>query len=423
MRILFVVKSKTIETLGVQYLAAVVKQAGHEAKIVEIEDAIHHARLLQPDIIGFSVMTGSQERVIKVAGAIKNLWPKGKKKPMIIVGGPHATFFPKDFEDDPNIDMIIPGEAEQAIADLLESGIKYGGINSLPWPDRTDFQGHVIRDFIASRGCTNACNYCYNEAWSRLFPALRKVRTRHAKDVVEEVRSTNPEFVYFQDSTFGINTTWLREFSQHYRRYVNAPYHVHMRPDQITPERVLLLHDSNCVSMKTALETASGRLRKLINRGNTNNADMYAAAKLLKKWGIALIMQNILGLPTATIEDDLETLEVNIKCKPAYAWSSIFQPYPATKLALFCEGNKLYTGDYSEIGDNFFDKSVLNISPEQKEQVACLQRIFAFCVEMQIMPKIEDLTWERLPKFIHNAMRRIGDDRMFPSISSRLYPV
>jgi radical SAM superfamily enzyme YgiQ (UPF0313 family) len=127
-------------------------------------------------------------------------------------------------------------------------------------------------------------------------------------------------------------------------------------------------------------------------------------------------MQNIIGLPTATIEEDMATLEVNIKCRPAYSWVSIFQPYPATELAIYCEKEGIYLGDYSEIGDNFFDKSVLNIDDEHKEQVACLQRIFAFCVEMQVMPKVEDLNWERLPKFIHTTMRKVGDKRMFPGI-------
>jgi hypothetical protein len=164
------------------------------------------------------------------------------------------------------------------------------------------------------------------------------------------------------------------------------------------------------------LETASERLRKLINRGVQKNEDVYVASMLLNKWNIALILQNIIGLPTATIEDDLETLEVNVKCQPSYSWVSIFQPYPLTDLAKYCEQEGIYSGDYGEIGDSFFDKSVLNISELHKEQLACLQRIFAFCVEMQIMPAIEDLTWEKLPKFIHTAMRKVGDRRMFPGI-------
>jgi len=328
-----------------------------------------------------------------------------------------VTFFPQGYDW---ADHAIQGEGENWIADYL-SGKRlkmdaFPDIDSIPHPDRTDFPDMPISDFIASRGCGWDCGYCYNGAWAKLFPNIPRIRTRSVDDVIKEIIHVNPQFVYFQDSTFGANMGWMREFSNKYRYLVNIPYHVHLRPNQINEERVLLLHDSNCVSVKIALETSSDRLRKLINRGKTNNEDAYVAARLLRKWNIKLIMQNILGLPTATIEDDLETLEVNIKCRSAYAWSSIFQPYPLTELAKFCEKEKLYTGNYSEIGDNFFDKSILNISNKHKEQVACLQRIFAFSVETQVMPKISDLTWKRLPKFIHNAMRKVGDRRMFPGV-------
>jgi anaerobic magnesium-protoporphyrin IX monomethyl ester cyclase len=288
----------------------------------------------------------------------------------------------------------------------------------MPHPDRADFPGMKIRDFIASRGCANSCAYCFNSTWNKMFPSIAGVRTRSVEDVIKELQSIpDAEFFYAQDSCFLPNIKHMRAFSSLYRRKINIPYHVHLRPNQVNEERVLLLHDSNCVSVKIALETTSDRLRKLINRGNTKNTDAYIAARLLRKWNIALILQNMIGLPTATIEDDLETLEVNIKCRPAYAWVSIFQPYPATELSKYCEKEKIYTGDYSEIGDNFFDKSVLNISEEHKEQVAVLQRIFAFCAEMQVMPKVSDLTWERMPKFVHNAMRKVGDKRMFPNVT------
>ena len=417
MKVLFVVKSMAIEPLGPMYLAAVVKQAGHEAKIIDVENAFMFSKLWKPEMIGFSVMTGDQKRFIALAGEIKDYWVRKKNAPAILVGGPHVTFFPEDFKDNDNINMVVKGEGEDILAELLHSPVQYPSIDDFPWPDRTDFAGHRIRDFIASRGCSyNKCGYCYNGAWTKLFPDLAQVRTRSVGDVINEINSTAAEFVYFQDSTFAPSMKWMREFAVAYRRSINIPYHVHLRPNQVTEERVLLLHDSNCVSVKIALETASDRLRQLINRGNTNNKDALTASRLFKKWDIQLILQNILGLPTATIEDDLATLEVNIQCKPAYAWSSIFQPYPATELGDWCKKEGLYLGDYSEISDSFFDKSVLNIPEEHKEQIVCLQRIFAFCVEMQIMPEIRDLTYETLPMFIHKSMRKIGDRRMFPGI-------
>jgi len=409
MKVLLVVKSKAIETLGVMYLASVVKQAGHECRIMDINEARLTVREYKPDLIGYSIMTGDN----KLFAEFDNDTAMMPFKNLNVVGGPDPTFFPEGYDW---ADYIVKGEGENWMAEYLDSKYSYPTLDSIPWPDRTDFPNMRIRDFIASRGCNWNCSYCFNSTWNKMFPELARVRTRDAKDVVNEIVATDPEFVYFQDSCFAVNIAWMREFSKVYRSRANIPYHCHLRPNMVNEERALLLHDSNCVSVKCALETGSNRLRKLINRGHTNNEDAYVAARWLKKWDIKLILQNILALPTATIKDDLFTLEVNIRCKPAYAWCSIFQPYPATELANLCVKEGYYKGDFSEIGDNFFDKSVLEITEEHKEQVAVLQRIFAFCVEMQVMPKIEDLTWERLPKFVHEVMRKIGDKRMLPGM-------
>ena len=413
MRVLLVVKSKMMETLGPMYLSSVIKKSGHEAKIVDLSSAYDYAIKWEPEIIGYSVLTGDRDK-------FKNLNDRLRKvlKFKSIVGNCDPTFFPEGYGW---ADEIVKGEGENWINKFLtkDNYATYDNIDEIPWPDRTSFPNMKIRDVISSRGCSyGKCGYCYNSAWEKMFPDIPKLRIRKAQDVVNEIASIKPipEFVYFQDATFGTSIKWLKEFSQKYKSQVNIPYHAHLRPNQITEERVRLLHESNCVSVKIALETASDRLRTLINRGDANNEDVLFAARLLKENKIVLILQNILGLPSSTIEEDLATLEINIECKPGYAWSSIFQPYPMTDLAMLCEKEGYYTGNYSEIGDNFFDESILNFTSEHKEWIACLQRVFAFCVEMQVLPKINDLTWNNLPKFIHNTMRKVGDKRMFPNI-------
>lgn len=207
--------------------------------------------------------------------------------------------------------------------------------------------------------------------------------------------------------------TWLKEFVKDYRKVAWYPYHCHLRPEQVTTERVILLKKSNCVSVRIALETASPGLRKLINRERVRLIDVKNAAELLRGNGISLMIQNMLGLPTATIEDDLSTLAFNIECQPAHAWSSIFVPYPGTVLGDQCKANGWYKGDYSDISDSFFNKSVLEVSEKQKWQTYCLQKIFSLCVETKTMPGLKDLNYKNLPMFVHRAMRNQGDKRLY----------
>lgn len=411
MRVMLVVKTKVMENLGVMYISSVVQRAGHECWIVSLPEMVGSAHEWKPDIIGLSIMTGDQDKFHHQVTLLKTTH---KWKPTIILGGPHPTFFPEDCCE--WSDVILPGEVENEISELLGSGHRYPDLDSIPWPDRKDFPGMVIRDFISSRGCPHDCHYCYNDRWNKLFPEIKKVRTRSVKDVIAEVSQVAPKFAYFQDSCFAVSMRWMLDFADLYSRKVNIPYHCHLRPDQVTEDRAKLLKKSNCYSTRIALETASDRLRKLINRAHTTNEETYTAAENLRKYGIKLMVQNILCLPTSTIEDDLHTLEVNIITQPDYAWCSIFVPYPGTVLGDLCIQNGWYKGDYEDITDSFFDHSVLDISPLYREQSYYLQKVFALCVKVKELPKPEELTAERFPGLVHRLMRKDGDNILYGGV-------
>jgi anaerobic magnesium-protoporphyrin IX monomethyl ester cyclase len=412
MKILLVVKSKVMENLGVMHLSSVAKHAGNECKITDINDALLVAVVWRPQIIGFSIMTGDREKFRLLAQEIQEDWPD-MDDPAIVVGGPDVTFFPEGYEW---ANVIISGEAENPFAELLGSPHRYPNIDSIPWPDRTDFPDMKIRDFIASRGCAWKCRYCSQDRWSALHPELPRVRHRRVDDVVAECAEVGGKFNYFQDSAFGLNLKWLNEFSPKYAKTVRAPFHVHARPSQITDEYAGLLSHAGCYSLRFALETASTDLRKLIGRGMTTNEEALNASESCRKYGIKFMVQNILSLPKSTIEDDLATLEMNIRCRPHYAWASIFSPFPGTDLGDQCVEEGWFNGDYNAISDSFFDKSVLNFSDEYKEQSYYLQKCFALAVEVQEMPNVEELTSERFPLLVHRLTRKQGDSRLYRGI-------
>lgn len=407
MKVLFVVKSKFMESLGCMYLKSVIQYGcNHECKIVDIREARDFIPVWNPDIIGFSIMTGDMEKFHALEYSIR----KRKNCPTIIVGGQDPTFFPEGYDW---ADMIIKGEAEQAIADMMGTGQIYGDINSFPWPARDDFPNMKVRDFITSRGCPYKCTYCYNAKWSRLFPEQRGVRIRNVDDVIKEIKFANPEYVYFQDSCFGVNMEWMNDFANLYSNEIRLPYQCNFRPEQITEQRAKLLQMSDCAAVRMALESASSRLRSLIGRNSVGLKQVREASEILREYNIQFMLQNVLGLPTSTIEDDLFTLETNINFRPTYSWASIYQPYAGTLLGDMCQEEGWYKGDYSDISDSFFDTSYLEITPEHREQLEILQKVFELCVRTKYLPEPSELTYVNLPKLVHKVTRLSGDRKLY----------
>ena len=265
-------------------------------------------------------------------------------------------------------------------------------LDTIAFPDRECVfkYKHVfcgpIKHFIAGRGCPFDCTYCFNASYSALYKGKgRRVRWRSVDNVLAEIKEviakSPTQVVYFQDDTFITYRSWLREFAQKYEKEIGLPYHCHVRADLITGEIAGLLCDSGCNGVHLAIESGNEEVRKKLLKRPMSNWQILDAVYTHKDVGkiYNIMTQNILGLPDTTIEDDIKTLELNIECRPLYAWASIFHPYPRTQLGEYAKRSGLYTGDFSDLSNNFFDESPLNIPHANK--VANLQKLFALAVE------------------------------------------
>lgn len=404
--ILFLTKPFVIEPLGIMHLSSVLKQKGHVTEIATTnEDLELKLDRFNPDIIAYSMMTGDQEFYNNIN---KNLKKNYKFK--AIAGGPHPTFFP-EFLKDSSFDAICLGEGEEAILDLAENLksktilnfhfkdnekiIKnpirplIKNLDTLPFPDRDlvfkypNINQGPIKHFLASRGCPYNCSYCFNESYSKIYKDKgKRVRFRSVDNLLEEVKQvinkSPTKFIYFQDDTFILNKEWLNEFSQKYKDKINLPYHCHTRANLVNESIVKTLKESQCYSIHIAAESGNEGVRKNILNRNMSNEQIINSTHLFRQYGIKTMLQNILGLPFTNLKNDFETLELNINANPDYAWASIFQPYPKTILGEKCVKERIYTGNFSDIANNFFDSSVLNI--KNKNEISNLQKLFAISV-------------------------------------------
>jgi len=437
--LLFIVKEIDNEPQGILLISSLLKQAGHQVSLAVAteEDPVEAAVRLRPDVVGYTVYTGSHPWYLELNRRIR------AKVPGIfsIFGGPHPTFFPEMIEQE-GVDGLCIGEGEYAALELMNAlerngdgvrltqpGIanwwfKLNGevvrnplrplltseeLDVLPFSDRELlYTAHrqsrrtKIKPFITGRGCPYDCAFCFNKAYSDLYGGQgRRFRRRSVDNVLRELKEVTSQhdvrFVLFMDDTFILQDRWLQEFMPRYRTEIGLPFWCQVRANLVTEEKVALFQDAGCVSVSFGLEAGNDRLRNAVLNRNMSREEILGAAETLRRHGIAFMTNNMLGLPTGTLETDLETLELNAQCRPAYANVFLFQPYPKTALGEWACEQGWMMGSFDDLSGSVSDDTIIKFGSEtEKRQIENLQKLFALGVEFPwLLPAIRRLI--RLP--------------------------
>lgn len=437
MRVLFVEKQIDYEPQGIMQLSSNLRQAGHEVAltIAAQEDPVQVARQFEPDILGYSVMTGSQRYYFDLNQQIRQAL---NGKPVFTAfGGPHPTFFP-DMLEEPGVDGICVGEGEGPIVDLANAlgngGLKPDIANwwfkidgeivknpvrplerdlgAFPRPDRAliyDKHAYLraapIKHFLAARGCPYQCTYCFNHAYYQIYKREKRGYQRPVDQMIDEVnwvRSRWPlEHAVFIDDLFIIFDDWLEEFAEKWPREVGLPFFCNVRADLVVrgPHKIALLKQAGCTTVSMGVEAANDRIRTELLKRHMTQDHIIQAGRIIRDAGIHVTSTNIAGLPTSTIEDDLATMRLNAQARISYAHVFLFQPYPGTELGQFTQDNDFMVGTFEDIPTIAWDSSILVFeNPQQQSQLAHLQRWFAIGVEYPWMEPII----RRLIKLPHN---------------------
>ncbi len=399
------------EFVGPMYIASAVKARGHTCRLAggqSLRDFEGVLESYRPDLVGFSVMTGSHRWGQRLAGQIKARYGIGN-----VFGGPHATFFP-EFVLEPEVDAIVRGEGEEAVADILDridAGEAWDDVanvcaardgtiaesplrplcdpDAVPMPDRHLYDpiakrlDRNVRAVITSRGCPYHCTFCFEDAMRELYRGKGKhVRIRGVENVIEECaqlkRDTNVRVIYFADDVFGIDRRWLAGFLDAYRREIGLPFICLLRADIVASDDdyARRLAEAGCRSAFFGIETGNERLRNEVLRKSLTDEQIVRAAERLREAGIRFRTYNILGLPGETLVDAWSTVDLNVRIRTDYPWCSIFSPYPGTALADYAiRHGYLHEGfDCNELSQSFFLGSKLDL-PDVR-QIENLQKFF-----------------------------------------------
>ena len=426
MHLLFVVKEIDNEPHGILLIAAVLKKHGHRVSLVvgTEEDPVEAALRLRPDVVGYSVYTGTQRYYLEV-----NRRVKAQLEVLSLFGGPHPTFFPEIIEEE-GVDAVCVGEGEYAtleLMDALQAGSSYRHIanwwlkdgtqivrnsprplltstelDDLPFADRQLlYEAHPasrrtrIRPFITGRGCPYNCTFCFNEAYSQLYHQAGHsvaLRRRSVDNVLREIATVADRyglaFITFMDDTFILHPEWLSEFERRYPAEIGIPFWCQVRANLVDDRIAQFLKRAGCVSVSFGIEAGNERLRNQVLNRNMTREQILRAAATLREHAVAFSTNNMLGLPTGGLQEDMETLSLNIECRPDYANVFLYQPYPKTQLGELAMASGFMCGSFDDLSGSVTQDTLIRFGDDKEAR----QMLFAITVEFPwLLPLTERL--------------------------------
>lgn len=241
-------------------------------------------------------------------------------------------------------------------------------LDSLPFEDREIFNyGDIIdtrdgwAEVIASRGCPYACTYCFNVPFFDMYKKDLKdtddqvkmkdfVRRRSVESTVamlREIKDTYPNVKAFTfvDDVFAIYSRWLADLAPLYKKEVGLPFAATSQPLAFNEKIARLLKEMGCKVVKMGVEAGDVEIRNRVLNRNIPDKILIDDFALARRYGLKPQAFNMIGLPTETKENMIQTARLNAKLRAYIVWVSTFMPYPGTVLWDFCIKNDLMDAD------------------------------------------------------------------------------
>jgi len=333
--------------LGVLYLGQILKDNGHNVILFDhnitgmsINSVVNWIKKVNPDILGFSVLSSSLFTSNAIAKKAKERNPN-----LIIVYGSYIpTFCAHEVLKHCNyVDFCVRNEGELTIIELLNTlernqsvsevlGITYRcngeiienpdrpliqDLDTIPFPNRKlfrhsyQFSGKVTT-IISSRGCPYRCRFC--NCWKF---AKGKWRLRSVENVVEEMlylQNEGFQEILFTDDCFNANQNRILKLCKLMKQEkIELDWHAVGRIDKCDTPFLRTMVKSGCKTLVYGIESANQRILDYYAKKITP-AMAIDAIKNSKKAGIEFIFGGfIIGAPTETLEEVLNTIRFGLK--------------------------------------------------------------------------------------------------------------
>jgi radical SAM superfamily enzyme YgiQ (UPF0313 family) len=153
-------------------------------------------------------------------------------------------------------------------------------------------------------------------------------------ELTELVSNYNIASFMFHDDCLTEDRDWVMEFTDRYiAEGFDMPFFCQTRAD------ILVRHEDMVERMAQAglrgyfvgFESGSDRVLKFIRKGTTVEQNLEAA-RICRKYGITIWANYMMGIPTETKEEVMETVRMMKDIDPDYYSPAFFTPHPGTDL-------------------------------------------------------------------------------------------
>ncbi len=427
--------------LGLASVAACAHEAGYSTKIIDcniespsVDDfeaffTAHFVnRYISIRFIGLTGMTCNIKKGYRIAMLCKKHYPGAT----IVFGGVHATFVTEEVINKPFVDLVVVGEGELTMLDILKrknykeiKGLAYKEVgeasgspiirneprdrildlDKLPMPAydmlpilkyhpaKGSYKRLPAMAMMTSRGCPGRCTFCNKTLGLRLvFTSAQKI----FEQITHLIDHYGTKEILFYDDTFTVNKRNVIELCDLLiKNKTDISWTCFARVDCIDQEMLGRMKKAGCHQIMYGVENIDENVLRNINK-KIRCDQVTDAVRWTKEARIECRLAFMVGNPGDNVEIIKKNIEFINKLNPDLLIVNIATPFPGTEMFDWAEKKGLILSH--DWDDYNLGKPVMKLENMSSEEIKSLYRLmyrsFYFRPRYVIKKILSIRTWD-----------------------------